>query len=92
MSARRIRVIDSHTGGEPTRVVVSGGLVLQLPLAFQAATFVAVLGNFLMVTAPARPSRDLVGCPGRHPEESDEQPTDFRDRDRDVGRTRRPPF
>ncbi len=25
MSARRIRVIDSHTGGEPTRVVVEGG-------------------------------------------------------------------
>jgi 4-hydroxyproline epimerase len=25
MSVRRVRVIDSHTGGEPTRVVVSGG-------------------------------------------------------------------
>ncbi|MBI2681619.1 MAG: proline racemase family protein [Acidobacteriales bacterium] len=25
MNARRVRVIDSHTGGEPTRVVVSGG-------------------------------------------------------------------
>ncbi|MBV9764065.1 MAG: proline racemase family protein [Acidobacteriaceae bacterium] len=25
MSARRIRVVDSHTGGEPTRVIVSGG-------------------------------------------------------------------
>ncbi|HEY2016261.1 MAG TPA: proline racemase family protein [Bryobacteraceae bacterium] len=25
MNTRRIRVIDSHTGGEPTRVVVSGG-------------------------------------------------------------------
>ena len=24
-SARKIRVIDSHTGGEPTRLVVSGG-------------------------------------------------------------------
>jgi 4-hydroxyproline epimerase len=25
MTARRIRIIDSHTGGEPTRVVVAGG-------------------------------------------------------------------
>src|SRR5277367_4321300 len=25
MSVRRIKVIDSHTGGEPTRVVVAGG-------------------------------------------------------------------
>ncbi len=25
MSARRIKVIDSHTGGEPTRVIVEGG-------------------------------------------------------------------
>jgi 4-hydroxyproline epimerase len=25
MSATRIKVIDSHTGGEPTRVVVAGG-------------------------------------------------------------------
>ena len=25
MSARRIRVVDSHTGGEPTRVIVEGG-------------------------------------------------------------------
>ncbi len=25
MSSRRIRVVDSHTGGEPTRVVISGG-------------------------------------------------------------------
>jgi len=25
MSVRRIRVVDSHTGGEPTRVVVAGG-------------------------------------------------------------------
>src|SRR5215212_9459129 len=25
MKAERIHVIDSHTGGEPTRVVVSGG-------------------------------------------------------------------
>jgi len=24
-SAQRIQVIDSHTGGEPTRVVISGG-------------------------------------------------------------------
>ena len=25
MNRRRIRVVDSHTGGEPTRVVVAGG-------------------------------------------------------------------
>src|ERR1044071_6169394 len=25
MFSRRIRVIDSHTGGEPTRVIISGG-------------------------------------------------------------------
>ena len=25
MNAPRIRVIDSHTGGEPTRVVIEGG-------------------------------------------------------------------
>ena len=24
-NSRRIKVIDSHTGGEPTRVVISGG-------------------------------------------------------------------
>ena len=25
MNSRKIRVVDSHTGGEPTRVVVAGG-------------------------------------------------------------------
>jgi 4-hydroxyproline epimerase len=25
MRTRRVKVIDSHTGGEPTRVVISGG-------------------------------------------------------------------
>ena len=25
LQARRIRVVDSHTAGEPTRVVISGG-------------------------------------------------------------------
>lgn len=34
----RIRVVDSHTGGEPTRVVIEGGPALDGPLAQRVAT------------------------------------------------------
>jgi 4-hydroxyproline epimerase len=36
---RRVRVIDSHTGGEPTRVVIDGGPVLTGSLAQQLLQF-----------------------------------------------------
>jgi proline racemase len=40
MSTHRIEVIDSHTGGEPTRVVVSGGPDLGTgPLALRRERF-----------------------------------------------------
>lgn len=35
---QRIRVIDSHTGGEPTRVVIDGGPALTGPFAERVAT------------------------------------------------------
>lgn len=39
-SVRRIQIIDSHTGGEPTRVVLAGGPPLPpLPVADQLALF-----------------------------------------------------
>lgn len=52
----------------------------------------AVLGEFLMVATPAGPGCDLVWGADGCPEEPHEQPADLRDRDRDVGRTGRPPF
>jgi len=36
---RRVRVIDSHTGGEPTRVVIEGGPELRGPFAERARVF-----------------------------------------------------
>jgi 4-hydroxyproline epimerase len=39
---QRLRTIDSHTGGEPTRVVIDGGPVLEGPLAERVATLRAV--------------------------------------------------
>ena len=39
MSAQRIRVIDSHTGGEPTRVVIEGGPRLRGTLSEQLQQF-----------------------------------------------------
>ena len=36
---RRVQVIDSHTGGEPTRLVVGGGPALRGTLAEQSAQF-----------------------------------------------------
>ena len=38
-SARRLQVVDSHTGGEPTRIVVGGGPELAGDLARQLAEF-----------------------------------------------------
>uniref|UniRef100_UPI0035B4281B proline racemase family protein n=1 Tax=Chitinimonas sp. TaxID=1934313 RepID=UPI0035B4281B len=45
--AHRIRIIDSHTGGEPTRVVIAGGPVLGGgSLAEQCAGFTADFDHF----------------------------------------------
>ena len=50
----------------------------------------AVLGDLLMASAPARPGDDLREAgrrAGRGPEEPDEQPADLGDRDGDMGGT-----
>lgn len=52
----------------------------------------AVLSDFLVVAPPTGPGCDLVRRPDSGPEESDQEPADFRDRDRDMGRTGRSPF
>ncbi len=60
----RIRVIDSHTGGEPTRVVVEGGLDLGTgPLAERAARFGAEFDRYrsAIVNEP-RGSDPVVGA------------------------------
>ena len=47
MSARRIKVIDSHTAGEPTRVVIDGGPDLGSgPLSERLARFRSKFDNF----------------------------------------------
>jgi 4-hydroxyproline epimerase len=69
---KRIRVIDSHTGGEPTRVVVEGGPDLGSgPLAARAAVFRERFDTFrsCVVNEP-RGSDVLVGallCPPHDP-------------------------
>ena len=51
LSTRRIRVIDSHTAGEPTRVVVSGGPDLGVgPIAERLARFRAGFDTFASPT------------------------------------------
>src|SRR5919201_3461633 len=64
-------------------------LVLQFPMASQAATLMAVLGDLLMAPSPAGPRHDLgerCSRAGRGPDESNEQPADLRDRNRDMAR------
>jgi 4-hydroxyproline epimerase len=61
---RRVRVIDSHTGGEPTRVVVSGGPELgRGPLSERLALFQAEHDDFrsAVVNEP-RGSDVMVGA------------------------------
>lgn len=43
----RIQVIDSHTGGEPTRVVIGGAPVPPKPGAFEAREFLATEADWL---------------------------------------------
>jgi 4-hydroxyproline epimerase len=70
--SQRIQVIDSHTGGEPTRVVIAGGPLLgDAPLAEQRERFRAEFDHFraAIVNEP-RGSDVLVGallCPPRDP-------------------------
>ncbi len=62
--AHRVRVIDSHTGGEPTRVVVSGGPDLGVgPLAERVQRFRSEHDNFrsAVVNEP-RGSDVMVGA------------------------------
>mgnify|MGYP001770987406 CR=1 FL=1 len=42
------------------------------------------LSNLLMMATPAGPGRDLVRSRDRGPEEPDQEPADFRDRDLDM--------
>src|SRR5687768_9165341 len=63
-SPRRIRVIDSHTGGEPTRLVLEGGPELGTgPLDDRAARFREHFDNFrsAIVNEP-RGSDTVVGA------------------------------
>lgn len=64
MSARRVQVIDSHTGGEPTRVVLAGGPDLAGgSVAKQLAAFRARHDDFRRaVTLEPRGSDVLVGA------------------------------
>ncbi len=50
-----------------------------------------VLGELLMGSPPAGPGADRVRRARGDPDEPDEEPPDFRDRDRDVVGTGRPP-
>jgi 4-hydroxyproline epimerase len=61
---RQIRVVDSHTGGEPTRVVIAGGPGLgRGPLASRAKLFQKQFGHFrsAIVNEP-RGSDVMVGA------------------------------
>ncbi len=59
-SIHRLTVVDSHTGGEPTRVVISGGPDLgDGPLAVRVERFRAAFGS-LSVGDRQRTSR--LGC------------------------------
>ena len=63
-SLKRVRVVDSHTGGEPTRVVISGGPDLgNGPLAERLARFKAEHDDFrsAVINEP-RGSDALVGA------------------------------
>ncbi|MDG2324637.1 MAG: proline racemase family protein, partial [Akkermansiaceae bacterium] len=42
-----IRVIDSHTGGEPTRVVIDGAPICPTPGALAARDFLAAEADWL---------------------------------------------
>ncbi|MEZ5498049.1 MAG: proline racemase family protein [Steroidobacteraceae bacterium] len=61
--ARRVRVVDSHTGGEPTRVVLAGGPQLRGSLAERRTALQTHHGNFIrgVITEP-RGSDVLVGA------------------------------
>jgi 4-hydroxyproline epimerase len=68
MSLRSIQVVDSHTAGEPTRVVISGGPPLgDGSLASRLEAFRALYDNFrTAILAEPRGSNVLVGallCP-----------------------------
>lgn len=60
---RRVRVVDSHTGGEPTRVVIDGGPVLTGTLAEQLQAFRSTQDRFrsAVVNEP-RGSDVMVGA------------------------------
>jgi 4-hydroxyproline epimerase len=71
--ARKVRVVDSHTGGEPTRVVISGGPELgHTPLADRLELFRRQHDSFrsALVNEP-RGSEVMVGallCPPSDPD------------------------
>ncbi len=69
---QRVRVIDSHTGGEPTRVVLEGGPVLDGPFAERAAALRLEHDRFrsAVVNEP-RGSNVLVGALLMAPERRD---------------------
>jgi 4-hydroxyproline epimerase len=61
MSSSRIRVIDSHTGGEPTRVVVSGGPDLGTgTMAERAIVFRDRFDNFRSATVNEPRGNDAI--------------------------------
>ena len=71
---RRIQVVDSHTGGEPTRVVVSGGPDLgRGPMAERLAAFRDRHDDFrsAVVNEPRRAGFAYGTLPG-HPESGEE--------------------
>lgn len=62
-AAPRIRVVDSHTGGEPTRVVLEGGPVLEGPFADRVKTLRSKHDSFrTALVAEPRGAEALVGA------------------------------
>ena len=58
---KRIRVIDSHTGGEPTRVVISGGPDLGAgPLSDRVERFRSEYDDFRCAVSPRDVSQRFV--------------------------------
>ena len=61
MSRQRIKIIDSHTGGEPTRVIVSGGPDLGSgPIAERLARFRAGFDGFRSATVNEPRGNDAI--------------------------------
>ena len=61
MNGQRIRIIDSHTGGEPTRVIIAGGPDLgNGPIVERLARFRAEFDGFRSATVNEPRGNDAI--------------------------------